>query len=66
MPATGSRAELDGTYVDEHGCTVAMRTNDQFPPCQRGDTFWWHEDLPVAKHMIWEAERRAHQERGRR
>ncbi|MBW3562830.1 MAG: hypothetical protein KY437_10080 [Actinobacteria bacterium] len=59
LPGTGSRAELEGTYVDEHGCTVALTSGQEFPPCPEGETFWWHEDLPVAKHMVWEAERRA-------
>ncbi len=28
-----------------------------FPPCEDGATWWWHEDLPIAKQMRWEARR---------
>lgn len=58
MPRTGDRAELAGVYVDEHGHTCIAEPSQALPGCADGDTMWWHESLPVAKHMLWEAEQR--------
>lgn len=58
VPRTGETAQRSGTYVDEHGHTVTVREGATMPACPDGDTMWWHEDLPVAKHMVWEAQRR--------
>lgn len=57
MPRTNDICEMPGTFVDEHGHETAVEEGETFPECPEGQTFWWHEDLPVAKQMMWEAER---------
>lgn len=59
MPRTGEDAIKNGTYIDEHGHETTLQVGQQFPRCPDGATMWWHEDLPVAKHMRWEAKRRS-------
>lgn len=59
MPKTGDPCEGNGTYIDEHGHEVAVSSGERFPECADGDTWWWHEQLPVAVHMRWQAARRA-------
>jgi hypothetical protein len=59
VPKTGDACERNATYVDEHGHEVLVSEGALFPPCEEGDTWWWHEELPVAVHMRWEAARRA-------
>lgn len=57
MPKTSEPCERTGTYVDDHGHVAQVTEGAPFPPCSSGPTWWWHEDLPVAKQMRWEAER---------
>jgi hypothetical protein len=57
MPASGEMAEVSGTFVDNHGHEVDMVEGALFPPCPEGQTWWWHEDLPIVKQLRWEAQR---------
>ncbi len=49
--------EVAGTFIDDHGHAAQVVEGQAFPPCPSGDTWWWHEDLPIAKQMRWEAQR---------
>lgn len=57
MPSSGEMCEYSGTFVDDHGHEVGMIEGALFPPCPDGRTWWWHEDLPIARQMRWEASR---------
>jgi hypothetical protein len=57
MPRTGDICEHPGRFIDDHGHVTEVAEGQPFPPCEHGDTWWWHEDLPVAKQMMWEAQR---------
>lgn len=57
MPATGDLVEVSGTFIDGHGHETTVSEGQTFPPCSDGDTWWWHEDLPIARQMRWEAAR---------
>jgi hypothetical protein len=57
VPKTNEPCERTGTYVDDHGHVAQVTEGAPFPACSSGPTWWWHEDLPVAKQMRWEAER---------
>lgn len=57
MPRTGEICEYSGNFVDNHGHEAQVVEGTPFPPCDSGDTWWWHEDLPIAKQMRWEATR---------
>jgi len=51
MPRTGDRCEYPGNFIDEHGHSARVAKEERFPTCPDGTTWWWHEDLPVAKHL---------------
>jgi hypothetical protein len=51
MPRTGDRCEYPGNFIDEHGHGARVGKDERFPSCPHGTTWWWHEDLPVAKHL---------------
>ena len=57
MPRSGDRCETPGNFIDEHGHNIHMARDERFPTCPSGKTWWWHEDLPVAKHLRWSLER---------
>lgn len=57
MPPTGELVERSGVFIDSHGHEATLIEGELFPPCEDGDTWWWHEDLPLAKQMRWEAQR---------
>ncbi|HVM35989.1 MAG TPA: hypothetical protein VM784_11675 [Actinomycetota bacterium] len=57
MPRTGELCEYSGTYVDNHLHETEVVEGVVFPPCADGDTWWWHEDLPIVKQMRYEAAR---------
>lgn len=57
MPATGELVETSGTFIDGHGHETTVVEGQLFPACEDGDTWWWHEELPIAKQMRWEAQR---------
>ncbi|MBA2725620.1 MAG: hypothetical protein H0U53_06490 [Actinobacteria bacterium] len=51
MPQTGDMCEQSGTFIDDHGHEVIVAHGQPFPQCEKGYTWWWHEDLPIAKQM---------------
>lgn len=51
MPKTGDMCEQAGTFIDDHGHETMMIEGQTCPPCADGDTWWWHEDLPIARQM---------------
>lgn len=57
MPRTRDICEMPGRFIDDHGHEIRVEMGQSFPPCAYGETWWWHEDTPVAKQMEWEAHR---------
>ena len=57
MPRTGELCEYGGTFIDDHRHQAQVVEGQAFPTCPSGETWWWHEDTPVAKQMMWESQR---------
>jgi len=57
MPRSGDMCEQSGTFIDGHGHHVTLVSGQSCPPCEDGETWWWHEDLPIAKQMRHEWDR---------